>query len=58
LGATGKCFGVMKEPQEYERKVLLAVTGLSPQVLTETPYALTVQQESPFVPTEVHVVTI
>ena len=47
----------MKEPQEYERRILLAVTGLSPQVLTETLYALTVQQENPFVPTEIHLVT-
>ena len=32
-------------PEHYPRRILLAVTGLSPQVLTETLYALT-QAES------------
>lgn len=45
------------EPQHFERRVLLAVTGLSPQVVTETLYALAVAQQPAFVPTEVHVVT-
>ncbi len=39
------------------RRILLAVTGLSPQVVTETVYALAVAADSPWVPTEVHVVT-
>ncbi|WP_298236503.1 CRISPR-associated ring nuclease Csm6 [uncultured Azohydromonas sp.] len=37
--------------------MLLAVTGLSPQVVTETIYALAVMQQPAFVPTEVHVIT-
>jgi CRISPR-associated protein (TIGR02584 family) len=45
------------EPHEYARRVLLAVTGLSPQVVTETLYALAVQRRPPFVPTEVHLIT-
>ena len=44
-------------PHTYPRRILLAVTGLSPQVLTETLYALAVAQQPPFVPTEVHVIT-
>jgi CRISPR-associated protein (TIGR02584 family) len=37
--------------------VLLAVTGLTPQVLTETLWALSERQQPPFVPTEIHLVT-
>ncbi len=44
-------------PAEFSRRILLAVTGLSPQVVTETLYALAVVQDPPFVPTEVHLVT-
>lgn len=42
-------------PHTYRRRVLLAVTGLSPQVVTETVYALGVMRRHP--PTEVRVVT-
>ena len=45
------------QPHEYPHRILLAVTGLSPQVVTETVYALTQRQTLPFVPTEVHLVT-
>lgn len=41
----------------YARRVLLAVTGLSAQVVTETLYALTVMSDPPWVPTEVHLLT-
>lgn len=41
----------------FPRRVLLCVTGLTPQVVTETLYALAVQSERPFVPTEIHVVS-
>lgn len=44
------------QPHAYPRRVLLAVTGLSPQVVTETLYALT-QQQPAFVPTEVVLIT-
>jgi CRISPR-associated protein (TIGR02584 family) len=37
--------------------VLLAVIGLSPQIVTETVYALAVEQHPPWVPTEIHVIT-
>lgn len=45
------------KPDQYPRRILLAVTGLSPQVVTETLYALTQKQTPPFVPTEIHVIT-
>src|SRR2546425_11051372 len=44
-------------PNSFPRRVLLAVTGLSPQVVTETLYALTQKMEPAFVPTEVHLLT-
>ena len=47
----------MKQPQEFRRRLLVAVTGLSPQIVTETLYALAVDLETPFVPTEIHLIT-
>lgn len=43
--------------QEFSRRVLLAVTGLTPQVITETIYALAVAQDDPWIPTEVRLLT-
>ena len=45
------------QPHSYPRRVLLAVSGLSPQIVTETIYALAAQADAPFVPTEVHLIT-
>ena len=45
------------KPHTYPRRVLLAATGLSPQVVTETIYALSIKQRPAFVPTEVHLLT-
>jgi CRISPR-associated protein (TIGR02584 family) len=44
-------------PGDYPERVLLAVTGLSPQVVTETIYGLAVQRKPPFVPTRVVLLT-
>ncbi|MGK9451819.1 CRISPR-associated ring nuclease Csm6 [Acidithiobacillus caldus] len=44
-------------PESYSRRILLAVTGMSPQIVTETLWALAVRQDPLFVPTEIHVVT-
>lgn len=44
-------------PKCYSRRILLCVTGLSPQIVTETLYALTVTSEPRFVPTEIHLLT-
>jgi len=41
----------------YPRRVLLAVTGLTPQIVTETLYALAVARTDPWVPTEVRLLT-
>ena len=45
------------QPTQFERRVLVSVTGLSPQVLTETVYALAKQDTAPWIPTEVHLIT-
>ena len=50
----------MKHPEDHPRRILLAVTGLSPQIVTETVYALAVAPappRRPFVPTEVRLIT-
>ncbi|HCB15354.1 MAG TPA: TIGR02584 family CRISPR-associated protein, partial [Gammaproteobacteria bacterium] len=44
-------------PEHYPRRILLCVAGLSPQIVTETLYALTVTGEPRFIPTEIHLLT-
>lgn len=46
-----------KNTQAQPRRILLAVTGLSPQVVTETLYALAVQARPAWVPEAVHLIT-
>ncbi|MEA3411982.1 MAG: CRISPR-associated ring nuclease Csm6 [Pseudomonadota bacterium] len=46
-----------KKQEEPGRCILLAVTGLSPQIVTETLYALVVRKGAAHVPTEVRLVT-
>ena len=43
--------------QKEKRRVLLAVTGLTPQIVTETVYALAVMQTPPWIPTEIRLIT-
>lgn len=45
------------DPGAYPRRVLLAVSGLSPQIVTETIYALAAQSPKAFIPTEAHLIT-
>jgi CRISPR-associated protein (TIGR02584 family) len=45
------------KPEQFSKRILISVTGLSPQVLTETLYGLAVANPSPFIPTEIHLVT-
>lgn len=47
----------MRRGPARNRRVLLVVTGLSPQVVTETIYALAVQRRPPWIPQEVRLVT-
>ncbi len=42
---------------DFSRRVLLAVTGLTPQIVTETLYALAVAPTSPWIPTEIRLIT-
>lgn len=44
-------------PANGPRRILLAVTGLSPQIVTETLYALACDSETPWLPTEIHLLT-
>ena len=46
-----------RTPSAYPRRVLLAVCGLSPQIVTETLYALAADEHAPFIPTEIHLIT-
>lgn len=46
-----------QDPASFPRRILLAVTGLSPQIVTETLHALAVGNDAPFVPTEIHLIT-
>ena len=43
-------------PEQFPHRVLIAVSGKSAQILTETLYAL-IHQEPAFVPTEVHLIS-
>ena len=42
---------------DTSHRILLAVTGLSPQVVTETLYALARSRPSPWIPREIHLIT-
>lgn len=46
----------MNTPQQFSRRILLCVTGLSPQIVTETLYALA-HAAPAFIPTEIHLLT-
>lgn len=45
------------QPETYPRRILVAVTGLSPPVVTETLYYLTRIRSPAYIPTEVHLLT-
>nr|CAA6825505.1 MAG: CRISPR-associated protein, Csx3 family [uncultured Thiotrichaceae bacterium] len=47
----------IREPYTFKRRVLLVVTGKTPQIVTETLYKLAVGNEPVFIPTEIHLVT-
>ena len=49
--------GITMQPHEYNKRILVAVSGLSPQILTETLYGLAVNSGAPFIPTEIHLIT-
>lgn len=45
------------QPHTYPRRILLAVAAHSPQIVTETCYALVCRSDPPWLPTEIHVIT-
>lgn len=44
-------------PENFERRILLAVAGGSPAIVTETLYALTQTTQPAYIPTELHIIT-
>ena len=54
---TGRRQIMPRLPRQFPRRLLLAVTGLSPQIVTETLYALAVGRNEPFIPTEIRLIT-
>jgi CRISPR-associated protein (TIGR02584 family) len=46
-----------RDPAVFPQRVLLALCGLSPQVVTETLYALVVEQKPSFLPTRIEILT-
>ena len=47
----------MRQPHDYSRRLLVAVIGSSPAIVTETLYVLAVSQRKRFVPTEIRLIT-
>ncbi|MEA3240436.1 MAG: CRISPR-associated ring nuclease Csm6 [Pseudomonadota bacterium] len=43
--------------KDRKRRVLLTLCGLSPQIITETLYALVVQRQPAWIPDDIHVIT-
>ena len=47
-----------KQSHDYSKRILLAVSGMSPQILTETLYAIAIaDKKTPFIPTEIHLIS-
>ncbi len=47
----------MKQPQHYPKRTLFAVVGMTPQIITESLYALAVKQQPAFIPTDIKIIT-
>lgn len=45
------------QPHQFAKRVLMTICGLTPQIVTETIFALATQQKPAFIPTEVKLVT-
>lgn len=53
-------FEYIKTPAKHplpKRRILICVTGLSPQIVTETLFALSVSQQPPWIPDEIRLIT-
>lgn len=46
-----------KHPHLYHRRILLVVIGMTPQIVTETLYKLAIENDAPFIPTDIHLIT-
>lgn len=45
------------EPHDFRHRILACLTGVTPQVVTETLFALVRKSDPPFIPTELHLIT-
>lgn len=45
------------QPEHFDRRILLAVAGGTPAIVTETLYALTQTSQPAYLPTEIHIIT-
>lgn len=45
------------QPHHYKHRILVAVSGLSPQILTETLFGLATTAKNPFIPTQIYLIT-
>lgn len=45
------------QPSDYPRRILLAVSGMSPAIITETLHSLACVDNFPFIPTEIHIIS-
>ena len=43
--------------EEKKRRIMLAVSGMSPQIITETLFGLLHDREAPWIPDEIHLIT-
>lgn len=47
----------MKPSHHYQKRILLAVSGMSPQIVTETLFRLATREEDQFIPTDIFLIT-
>ena len=45
------------QPEQYKKRILLVVIGMTPQIVTETLYKLAVDSDPVYIPTEIHLIT-
>lgn len=46
-----------QQPEQYSKRILLVVIGMTPQIVTETLYKLAVDSNPQYIPTEIHLIT-
>lgn len=57
MNSRGLTDTAIRDPAGFPERILLALCGLSPQVVTETLYALVFLRTPPFIPTRIEILT-